>query len=116
MSDYGNPGYGLRVSIAVDQLGQAACNKGILGITISARSGTAEAQKPPHRWGVWLSWLLDRMWPFGRDPKTGERHVVGAIKGDRWRAYFVLQSLWGYYPDADLVAALRKLLDEPQGP
>lgn len=120
MSDYANPGYLLRNSIAWDQAGQAAMGRGILGITISARAGTAEAdyysgaRERHHLWGVWLSWLLDRVWPFGRDPATGERHVVGAIKGDRWRAYFALKSLWHYYPDPELVAELRNLLDTPQ--
>lgn len=112
MSDYSEPGYLLRVSIAIDQLIQACCNRGVLGVTISARAGTAETNR--HRWGIWLSWLLDRLWPFGLDPQTLERHVVGAIKGDRWRAYYVLHSLWPYYHDSDLVTALHELLDQPE--
>jgi hypothetical protein len=115
VANYGDPGYLLRVSIAFDQLVQAACNRGILGITISARAGTAEAQTPPHKWGLWLSRLLDWMWPFGRDPLTGERHVVGAIRGDRWRAFYVLNSLWTYYPDAELITALKLLIESKQG-
>lgn len=120
MADYAKPGYGLRNSIAWDQAGQAAMGRGRLGITISARSGTADydyehgAQEKHHLWGVWLAWLLDRCWPFGCDPVTGERHVVGAIKGDRWRAYWVLVDLWKYYPEPELVVALQALIDDKQ--
>jgi hypothetical protein len=113
-SSYANPGYFLRVMIAIDDFLQAASDRGILGITISARSGTAEVHG--HRWGIILSRMLDHhiplIWPFGKDPKTGERHVVGAIRGDRWRAVHVLQSLWKYYPDPKLIKALQDLLNE----
>lgn len=120
VTNYADPGYFLRVSIAFDDVGESMMGRGIQGVTISARAGTAEydyqhgAHERHHLWGVWLSWLLDRVWPFGRDPATGERHVVGAIKGDRWRAYFALKSLWHYYPDAELVEELRNLLETPQ--
>jgi len=120
VTDYANPGYLLRNSIAWDQACQAAMGQGQLCITISARAGTAEydyehgTHERHHLWGVWLSWLLDRVWPFGPDKITGERHVVGAIKGDRWRSFFALKALWHYYPDPELVAELRNLLETPQ--
>jgi hypothetical protein len=78
--------YFLRVAIAFDQFVQACCNKGTIGITISARAGTAEAHGK--RWGIWLSWLLDRTPGFG-----GPGHCLAAIRNDRLRAHVVLKEL-----------------------
>jgi hypothetical protein len=114
-SDYANPGYWLRLGLSIDDLGQAITNRGIPNVSISARSGTAEwdyehgAHEKHHLWGVYLSWLLDRVWPFGLDPKTGERHVVGAVHGDRWRNFNAIVALWNYYPDSELAAAMLAL-------
>lgn len=116
-SDYANPGYWLRIGLALDDLGQSLMNRGIPNVSISARAGTAEwdyehgAQEKHHLWGVYLSWLLDRCWPFGPNPTTGERHVVGAVHGDRWRNFNAIVALWKYYPDSELVVAMRALLD-----
>lgn len=83
--------YFLRVAIALDQLLQASGHWGKPGITISARAGTAAAHG--HRWGL-ITWrLLDRIWPFGRDPVTGESHCAGAIRNDILRAKAAIAEL-----------------------
>lgn len=87
-------GYWLRVSIAWDGLCQAFFHFGEIGLTISARAGTAQAHAAPwgqpvywrHAWGVWLFSALDYCWPFGRDKTTGESHCIGAEKNDCIRA------------------------------
>lgn len=96
-------GYLLRVLIALDQLAQAISNKGLLGVTISARSGTAQAHE--HEWGCVLCGFLDRAvirwyfrdkqhsFGFGIDPVTGKGHCQQAIEGDIARAKAVLASL-----------------------
>ena len=83
--------YLLRVAIAVDGFVQACANRGTIGITISARAGTAAAHG--HRWGLSLWWLLDRAWPFGRDPVTGESHCHAAILNDKKRAQAAIDEL-----------------------
>jgi len=83
--------YLLRVAIAIDGFVQACANRGTIGITISARAGTAAAHG--HRWGLWMWWLLDRMWPFGRDPVTGKSHCHGAIDNDKLRAQAAIDEL-----------------------
>ncbi len=76
--------YLLRVCIALDGFVQAITNRGTIGITISSRAGTAAAHG--HRWGLVTWWLLDRVWPFGRNKVTGESHCAGAIRNDIARA------------------------------
>ncbi len=38
-------------------------------------------------------WLLDRVWPFGRDPVTGESHCKSAIENDKRRAQAAIDEL-----------------------
>jgi hypothetical protein len=77
--------YLLRVAIAFDAFVQALFRYGTLGVTISARAGTAKAKD--HRWGCWLCAALDWL-----DPG----HCGKAIKNDRRRARAVLKELEGY--------------------
>lgn len=81
----------MRVCIAWDGLVQACTNFGTIGITISSRAGTAAAHG--HKWGLITWWLLDRVWPFGRDPTTGESHCKGAIRNDIARAQAAIDQL-----------------------
>jgi hypothetical protein len=74
--------YLLRVAIALDQLLQALCNKGILGITISARAATA--RKHAHAWGCVLCRFLDWL-------ETD--HCELARRNDIKRAHAVIESL-----------------------
>jgi hypothetical protein len=76
--------YALRVCIGLDAFIQAFFNMGVLGVTISSRIGTAAAHG--HRWGLVGWWLLDRVWPFGRDKVTGRPHCKGAVISDLYRA------------------------------
>lgn len=78
-------GYVVRVLIAVDQLVQAACNKGIPGETISARAGKAMLRK--RRWGCLLCAMLDWL-------QTD--HCANAIANDRKRAQAVIDDLTGF--------------------
>ena len=82
--------YFLRVAIALDGFVQALSNKGTIGITISSRIGTAAAHG--HRWGLVGWWLLDHVWPFGRDA-DGTSHCHGAILNDRKRAQAAIDEL-----------------------
>ena len=118
----------------MDDLGQAIANRGLPGLSISARAGTAKydydhgAHERHHLWGVYLYWLLDkavirwtwcgkpRKFGFGPDLETGQSHCDGAIFGDRWRNFKVIKSLWNYYPDPELAAAMRALLDDKSLP
>ncbi len=90
----------LRVAIAFDAFVQAWFRGGIIGITISSRIGTAKDHD--HLWGGLGEWLLNRVWPFGCDPVTGESHCTGAIKNDSLRAVYVIAELLG---DDDVVEA-----------
>ncbi len=83
--------YLLRVSIAWDGTWQAMANYGTIGITISARALTAAAHG--HHWGEFMFWLLDRLWPFGRDPVTGKSHCVSARENDILRAQRAIAEL-----------------------
>ena len=83
--------YLLRVAIGTDALLQACSNFGTLGITISARAGTAAAHG--HSWGLFLWWLLDHTWPFGKNPVTGESHCAAAIRNDVARARKAIREL-----------------------
>ncbi len=83
----------LRVAIAFDAFIQAWFRGGIIGITISSRIGTANNHG--HLWGEIGEWLLDRVWPFGCDPVTGEGHCTGAIKNDSLRALYAIGELLG---------------------
>ena len=83
--------YGLRVAIGLDAFCQAVFRFGTLGITISSRAGTAAAHG--HRWGYVMWWLLDRVWPFGKNPVTGRPHCKGAIESDIARAKAAIAEL-----------------------
>ena len=83
--------YALRVSIGLDAFIQSWFRFGTLGITISSRSASAAAHG--HRWGLILWWVLDRMWPFGRDPVSGRPHCKGAVESDIARAKEVIAQL-----------------------
>lgn len=82
--------YLLRVAIAFDGFVQACANKGTIGITISSRAGTAAAHG--HRWGLVSWWLLDRIWPFGKDA-DGSSHCKSAIRNDILRAQKAIDEL-----------------------
>lgn len=82
--------YLLRVCIALDGFVQACCHFGTIGVTISARAGTAAAHG--HRWGLVAWWLLDRVWPFGKDA-DGTSHCKSAIHNDVARARKVISEL-----------------------
>jgi hypothetical protein len=77
--------YLLRVAIALDCFAQAICNRGMLGITISARAETARFHG--HRWGCVLCRALDWL-----DPG----HCAGAREGDMRRAQDVIDTLREY--------------------
>lgn len=74
--------YLLRVAIALDQFVQAACNRGVIGVTISARADTA--REHGHRWGCLLCRWLDRL-----DPD----HCAKARRNDIARAEAAIASL-----------------------
>jgi len=82
----------LRLSIALDDFVQAWLRDGVIGVTISSRTGTAADHG--HGWGRRGEWMLG-FWPFGPDPETGECHCTGAIKNDCRRAVRVIRSLLG---------------------
>lgn len=86
-----NPGYFLRLAIGLDAFVQAFFRFGTLGVTISSRIGTAAAHG--HRWGLVGWWLLDRVWPFGKDPVTGVSHCKSAIANDILRAQAAIAEL-----------------------
>lgn len=134
-SDYRNPSWSLRVGLGVDDLGQAITNRGLPGMSISARAGTARhdyyegTHEKHHLWGVWLAWLLDKAvlrftWKgkcylkigFGPDPVTGQSHCDGAIDGDSWRSFDVIVALWKYRRDPELIVAMRALIDSQEAP
>jgi hypothetical protein len=89
-------GYVHRTLLADDELIQAHFNFGMMGVSISARSGTAKAHG--HRWGCWLCDFLDwaKWLGFGKDPVTGQGHCESAIQNDRLRALATLKELEGY--------------------
>jgi hypothetical protein len=60
------------------------------GVTISSRSGTAQAHG--HRWGCVVCNTLLAVWPFGPD-STGRPHCKQAIENDIKRAHDVLHEL-----------------------
>ncbi len=82
--------YWLRIAIALDACIQAFFRVGVLGVTISARAGTAKAHG--HLWGCWLCRLLDHSAWIG----FGPGHCEDAIIHDRERARAVLTELEGY--------------------
>ena len=83
--------YLLRVAIALDGFVQACTNFGTIGITLSSRIGTAAAHG--HRYGLIGWWLLDRCWPFGKDPVSGQSHCHAAILNDKKRAQAAIDEL-----------------------
>ena len=83
--------YALRVCIGLDAFIQSFFRFGTLGVTISSRAATGAAHG--HRWGLILWWVLDRMWPFGRDPVSGRPHCKGAVESDIARAKAVIAQL-----------------------
>jgi len=82
--------YLLRIAIALDAFVQATFRVGVIGVTISARAGTAKAHG--HRWGCWLCAALDHATWIG----FGPGHCEQAIISDRERALLVLRELDGY--------------------
>jgi len=80
----------LRVSIAFDNLVQAFMERAVIGVTISSRSGTAEAHG--HRWGCVMCKTILAWWPFGPD-ENGRPHCKLAIESDIARAKAVLVAL-----------------------
>ena len=95
--------YCLRVSIGLDAFIQSWFRFGTLGITISSRSASAAAHG--HRWGLIMWWILDRLWPFGKDPVNGRPHCKGAVESDIARAQSVIAELQG---DGTLQEYLKK--------
>lgn len=81
--------YLLRVVIALDACGQAFLRFGTLGVTLSARIGTAAAHG--HAWGHAGVWVLERSiplrWIFGPG------HCAGAIRHDIERARAAIAEL-----------------------
>jgi len=86
-----------RLLLALDELVQACFHYGVPGVTISARSATAQIRG--HRWGCWLCDFLNSrlgaLLGFGPNP-DGTSHCAGAIVHDRERARAVLTELDGY--------------------
>lgn len=83
--------------LALDDFIQAWQPDGVIGITISSRTGTAADHG--HRWGIRGEYLL-QFWPFGPDAETGDCHCTSAIKNDCLRSVAVIRSLLG---DNDVV-------------
>jgi len=83
--------YLLRLAIGFDAFVQAFFHYGTLGVTISSRCGTAAAHG--HRWGLVGWYLLDRCWPFRKDPVTGRSHCASAIDNDIKRARAAIAEL-----------------------
>jgi hypothetical protein len=79
--------YPQRVGLAGDQFSQALAQKGIYGISISARAGTALRRDPPHRWACVLCKWLEKI------PFFGLNHCENAIGNDCGRLLDALESL-----------------------
>lgn len=77
--------------LALDDFIQAWQPDGVIGITISSRTGTAADHG--HEWGIVGDRWLNECWPFGPDKETGDTHCTSAIKNDCWRSVAVLRSL-----------------------
>lgn len=86
-------GWWMRMMIAGDAILALGWRDGVPGVTMSSRMGTAAAHG--HRWGSVSFWLLDRCWPFRKDPTTGESHCVGAEKSDSIRAVRAIRECLG---------------------
>jgi len=65
----------------------------------------ASAAAHGHRWGLIMWWILDRLWPFGKDPVNGRPHCKGAVESDIARAQSVIAELQG---DGTLQEYLKK--------
>ncbi len=79
--------------LALDDFVQAWQPDGVIGITISSRTGTAADHG--HRWGIVGDRLLNTCWPFGPDKETGDTHCTSAIKNDCLRSVAAIKALLG---------------------
>jgi hypothetical protein len=85
-----------RLSLALDDFIQAWFREGVIGVTISSRTGTAKDHG--HKWGEYGERFLNHCWPFNLDFKTSDgkiSHCDGAITNDCLRSVNVIRSLLG---------------------